>query len=234
MRCLLVAALVLAISHPSAAQSAREATPEGHGTWSEEHTVKARPAQPEPRAQRSSWTDDRLALLAHVGIGAPAGALGLDVDVAPLRALAIDLGAGLSPSGWQFAATPRLRVRLAPSSFFTLGSGVSFGPYSNGGALAGLACALFCIMDGIGDSSGSIASQRYHRALWYNLELGVDVYAHSGRGLVRMVLGYGQILNDSAYSCTEDPKEYYSAGHGCDRTGGHGLLFASIAGGFDL
>jgi len=178
-------------------------------------------------------TGDRLALLGHLGIGAPAGAIGLNVDVAPVSFLALDLGAGYSPGGWQLAATPRFRIRLNPTSYFTLGAGVSIGPYSSSHTLAGLGCAFLCIMEGIGDSSGDIATQHFDLARWYNLELGWDLYS-SDRGMLRWTLGYGFIANGSANSCSEDPNRYYAPGHGCDRTDGQGLLFAAFAAGFDL
>jgi hypothetical protein len=227
-------AAVFSLSRLAAAQAAADAVHEDDSAWSEEHTVKERRARVlQPPIERTSVTGDRLALLGHLGIGAPAGAIGLDVDVAPLTFLALDLGAGYSPGGWQLAATPRLRIRLNPTSLLTLGAGVSIGPYDNSHTVAGVGCVFFCIMEGMGDSSGDIATQHFDRALWYNLELGWDVYS-SDRGMLRWTLGYGVISNNSAYSCSEDPKRYYASGHGCERGDGQGLLFAAVAAGFDL
>jgi hypothetical protein len=234
MRFLALLAAIFCFSRAAAAQWANDATSDDDSAWSDAHTVKARGPHSESPSHRSSLTDDRIALLGHLGIGAPAGAIGLDVDLAPVSFLALDLGAGLSPNGWQVAATPRLRIRVTPTGFITLGSGPSLGPYDNSHSVAGVACVFLCLMDGMGDSSGSIASQHYERALWYNLEFGADVYAREGRGMMRVTIGYGQILNSTAYSCTEDPKDYYSSHNGCDRSTGQGLLFATIAGGFNL
>ncbi|MEO6603297.1 MAG: hypothetical protein ABIQ16_25660 [Polyangiaceae bacterium] len=227
-----IAALLL-VSRAAAAQTTRAPGSEDDIAWPREHTVKLRRPRALPPPQRTSATGDRIALLGHLGIGAPAGAIGVDVDIAPVSFLALDLGAGLSPGGWQIAATPRFRIRLNPTSFLTLGGGVSLGPYENSHSVAGLACVFFCIMDGMGDSAGSIATQHYQRALWYNLEFGGDIYSGE-RGMLRVMAGYAQIANNTAYSCWEDPKEYYSPDHDCGRTVGQGLLFAAFAGGFDL
>jgi hypothetical protein len=234
LRTLGLAVAFLCLSRVAAAEAQLAAGSEDDTAWSEKHTVKVRRPRLEPPMQRSSVTGDRVALLVHLGIGAPAGALGVDLDIAPVSFFAVGLGAGRSPGSWQFAATPRFRFRSAQSTFLTLGSGVSFGAYNNGHTMAGVGCALACIMEGMGDSSGDIATQHYDRALWYNLELGADIYAREGSGLLRLTFGYGLILNSNDYSCSENPKAYYATGHGCSRDSGQALVFIALAGGFDL
>jgi len=226
----MVAALLF-ISRAAAAQTADDPGLQDDSAWSESHTVKTHGSRP---MRRDSLTGDRVALLGHLGVGAPAGAVGLDVDIAPVPFFALDLGVGRSPGTWQFAATPRFRVRSAESTFLTLGSGLSFGAYDNSHAMAGIACAVLCFMEGMGDSSGEIATQHYDRALWYNVEFGADIYSRRGRGLVRLTFGYGAILNSDAYSCSEDPRAYYASDHGCNRTSGQALAFMALAGGFDF
>jgi len=189
-----------------------------------------------PRSRRTSWTGDRLALLAHVGIGAPGGALGLDLDVAPIPYLALGASVGVSPGeGLQLALMPRLRAPLGTlaggqKTFLTFGAGVSLGRYVNDREVAGLG-ALFL---GLGDGE-SPATQRYERALWTNFEVGLDVYSLEGRGFFRTTLGFGQISNDRDYTCSarEGGGSYPPSGD-CDRDSGQGLAFFTLAYGFDL
>ena len=57
-----------------------------------------------------------MALLAHVGIGAPGGALGLDLDVAPIPNFAFGASVGVSPGeGLQLALMPDFGRRWARS-----------------------------------------------------------------------------------------------------------------------
>ncbi len=202
-----------------------------------EHTVvpDAHVASPPP-SRRTSWTGDRVAFLAHLGIGAPAGALGLDLDVAPVRALAVHAGIGRSPGGAQYALLARVRLPIATSAsgrqtLFTIGGGPSIGRYENGTESAGLACLWLCALEQNGESP---ATQTFERALWYNLELGLDIYAAEGSGLLRTTLGYGLIANDQDYACAPSPSGSYPPNKGCDRSSGRDLAFFMIAYGFDL
>jgi hypothetical protein len=176
------------------------------------------------------WTRDKVALLAHLGIGAPAGALGVDLDIAPIKAFALRLGAGISLGGPQLAALPRLRLAIGKGSFLTLGTGPSVGRYVNGNSLAGLGCLALCALGSLGEGP---ASQTFRRAVWYNVELGIDAFDRKGSGLFRASLGYGTILNDHDYSCEE--KAYgYPPGGACNRTTGQGLFYATAELGFFL
>ena len=214
----LVVLCVASICRLAAAEPAQKASPS-------EHTVVSA-----SRASRHSWSGDRLALLAHIGIGAPAGALGIDLDVAPIPVLALGFGAGVSLSGLQFAVIPRLRLASGSHTFLTLGSGVSVGRYVNQTSSAGLLCLFLCALEQNGEAP---AKQTWQRAVWYNFELGADVYS-GGRGLMRTTLGFGLILNEKAYECQEKSPSGYAPGEGCSRSSGHSLLLGSLAYGFDI
>jgi hypothetical protein len=212
-------------------ESAGEAAPS-------KHTV-APSAQSESKAtsRRTSWTGDRLALLAHLGIGAPGGALGLDLDVAPIPYLALNASIGRSPSGAQYAVMPRVRVPIGTfaagqHTWLTFGAGPSAGRYINGNANAGLGCLFLCALEQNGEGK---ATQTFKRAIWLNLELGLDVYSAEGRGLLRTTLGYGSILNDKDYTCPAPVgSSSYPPDGGCDRDSGHALAFFTFAYGLDI
>jgi len=199
-----------------------------------EHSVVRNSHVDPPPNSRTSWTGDRLALLAHLGVGAPAGALGVDLDIAPIRWFAVQVGVGRSSNGAQFALLPRLRVpidTLGQRTLLTFGAGPSFGHYENGQREAGLGCLLLCALDANGEAP---ANQVFQRALWYNFELGLDIYSSEGRGFLRTTLGYGFISNASDYSCTTPEGGSYPPGDGCSRDSGQSLAFAMVAYGFDL
>ena len=209
--------------------------PRGAATATNEHSVAPESQAPRVPAQpRTSWSGDRLAVLGHVGIGAPAGAVGLDLDFAPIRLFAIDVGIGVSPSGPQFAVMPRLRLPIGTLSadqptLLTLGAGPSFGHYKNGTRPAGIACLLLCIGPGEGPDE---EAQNFAHAVWYNVELGLDVYPNDERGYLRITLGYGFIANDSDYTCVHGHESGSTTK--CTSYSGQALGFFTLAYGFDL
>ncbi|HYP87552.1 MAG TPA: hypothetical protein VEQ59_05355, partial [Polyangiaceae bacterium] len=151
---------------------ARRAAAEEAPAPSAPHSVSAVQHGPTDARVPQGFTEDHLALLAHIGIGAPAGALGGDVDVMPVPEVALRLGAGLSFNGPQFSFMPRARIPIGKREHFTLGTGASVGRYDNYGAAGGLGCLLLCV--GLGEGP---ARQTFARALWWNLEIGFDAYA---------------------------------------------------------
>jgi len=190
---------------------------------------------PAPPSRRTSGTGDRLALLAHVGIGAPGGALGVDLDVAPIPYVALNASLGLSPGGPQYALMLRARAPIGSlaagrHTFLTLGAGPSVGRYENQNANAGLSCLFTCALEQNGETK---ARQTFERAVWYNIEIGLDVYSREGRGLLRTSLGYGWISNARDYTCPP-ASGGYPPGGGCDRKTGKSLAFFMFAYGFDL
>lgn len=186
---------------------------------------------PSPEAEfasrRSSWSGDRLALLAQAGIAAPAGDLNLSLDFAPIEALALNVGAGPGMSGWQFAVLPRVRIATKPGTYFTFGIGPSFGRYVNSMNGAGLLAAFSQMAE-------SPAEQTFRRAVWLNVELGLDLYSNGGRGLGRFTLGLGELMNPHDFKCEPLPDHQYSSSGGCDRTSGQSLLFIAFAYGLDI
>jgi len=169
-------------------------------------------------------------LLIHLGIGAPAGALGADLDIAPVDFFALRVGAGISFGGPQLAVLPRMRAPLGKGRFVTFGAGPSWGRYVNASSFAGLGCLALCALAQNGESP---ATQTWQRAVWYNFELGFDVYSLEDTGLIRSSLGYGTIHNDHDYSCQERPYGY-APNAGCDRSSGHGLVYLTVEFGFVL
>jgi hypothetical protein len=226
-----LAALYLLISRTA---SASDVAPERVADASfDEHSV-VHDSQA-ARNRRTSWTGDRLALLAHIGIGAPGGALGADLDIAPIPYFAVAASSGISFGGPQFALMPRLRIPVGDRAsrqrtFLTFGAGPSFGRYVNGSENAGLGCLLLCALEQNGESK---ATQTFEHARWYNLELGLDAYGREGRGYLRTTLGYGWISNDHDYTCRSRDSGYPPGG-GCDRRSGQALAFFTLAYGFAL
>ena len=224
---------LLVLSRAAAASSSELVSERASAASLGEHTV-ARGAQATP-SLRTSWTGDRLALLAHIGIGAPAGALGLDLDVAPIPYFALNVSVGRSENGAQYALMSRARLPIGTlaakqNTYLTFGVGPSFGRYENLHSCAGLSCLIL-----IGADGESPATQTFDRAVWYNLEFGLDVYSGEGRGFLRTTLGYGWISNDHDYRCVPSTSSGgYASGAGCDRDSGQALAFFSFAYGFDL
>lgn len=184
--------------------------------------------------RRTSWTGDRVALLAHLGLGAPGGALGAELDLAPIRRFAVNASGGFSPGGLQLAVTPRVRFELAqPEMLVGFGTGVSMGPYRSTTTSAGLVCILFCVMDSMGSSTATLA---WDRAIWHNTEVSLDVYPPRSSTFFHLTLGYGYIVNSADRVCLDadaSPNEF-GPGKGCDRDSGQSLLYVSAAVGFDI
>jgi hypothetical protein len=212
------------------AQSSSPGNTSAHAVWRDDNTD----SQPwkrrvEPASRRSSGTGDRLAILAHVGIGAPAGALGMSLDLAPVRWFATNVGGGLGSAGAQFAATSRIRVDLSNRVLLGVGTGVSLGPYRSRFPSEGLGGWLT-----LGSRQAAILV--WERAYWHNVELSVDYYPSSGTLMSHFAVGYGYIINDNARVCTDanKPEDWFDIREGCSRSTGLSLFFASAGVGFDI
>ena len=217
---------------PGASQSEHSVVNQQRGQPSEADT-KPEPDVATPRSEREpqGWTRDHVALLVHLGIGAPTGALGVTLDLAPIRFVALQLGAGASLNGLQLAAMPRLRLPIGKRALLTLGDGVSTGRYQNDHEFGGLACVMLCVMESMGERS---ATQTWQRAYWNNFELGFDEFAAHGTGVFRGSVGYAVLLNEHAYTCDPGGPSGYGPGKGCDRTGAHSMVYVSAEFGFFL
>jgi hypothetical protein len=195
-------------------QALAQPSPEGDGGASADE----RPAVVRV-SRRHSVTDDRVALLAQLGLGAPSGALGVELDIAPIRYAALNLGVGVTPNGTQFAGTVRLRIPVSERLLIGVGTGISFGPHVDGG------------MDCWCGSDETTSAQVYERAYWHNIELAVDLYSKRGRGMAQFAIGYGHLLNPADYSCR--PPAQNAASSQCGSTDDW-WPFLSAAYGFDL
>jgi hypothetical protein len=160
---------------------------------------------------RTSWTGDRVALLAQAGLAAPAGDLGASLDLAPIPNLALNVGAGLGQSGPQCAAMLRGRFRVGVRGFLGAGLGYSFGPFTSVYDFAAFE---------------ETAPAHWSRAYWRNVAVSFDLYAKHGRGIARFEGGFALLLNPHDYTCS-------AAQPSCSLTDDV-VFFGSAAYGFDL
>jgi hypothetical protein len=212
---LLILGVVLFASRTAVGQSVASSDAEDPAAEDDERPHVA------PPSHRTSLTGDRVAFLAHLGIGPPGGVIGVDVDVAPIENFAVNFGAGYSPGGGQLAVTPRLRLGLSRRVFLGLGTGLSLGGYTDGGGA--------CLMCG-----EPMAEQKWQTAYWHNVEVAVDLYSKRGRGMAQFVIGAGHIINSSDYTCDQPAATEFESSADCNRSTSGWLGFVSAAYGFDL
>lgn len=134
----------------------------------------------------SSLSDrrDHSRLGATVGLFTPVGEAGLEYTYAAHRNVEIGFGAGLGHLGVgtptpQASIMPRLRTRIGAVTF-TLGTGLSGGPYTN-----------FGIRDG-----ADVIHHQSTTALWANVEAGIQVSSQHGP-FARFAVGGGKVIAHS-------------------------------------
>lgn len=136
----------------------------------------AAPADPDPQPH------NRMSLL--VGLATPTGELGFEYTFIR-RYFEIGAGAGVGVLGPQASIMPRLRLNDRGAEF-TLGAGLSGGPYNDP--------VFLCLSEEPGRCDSTKAT-----VLWANLELGVAVRARSGATL-RVYGGAGELVGHAG--CT--------------------------------
>jgi hypothetical protein len=162
----------------------------------------------------SVWATRRLALEAQIGAGAPLGFAGVALDVAPVRWLSLNAGAGTNGLGPQLAGMARLRYPLRLIGL-GLGGGVSGGAYRWREAQPI-------------DAEGQ-AVKRWYPAYWGNVEASVEARWRNGF-LLRLGVGGSFLVNPEAGACTsEGDVEHCRADH---RGDGGPLLYTNLAIGY--
>jgi len=144
----------------------------------------------------------------HIGLGAPAGLIGVDIDLMPIDYIALEVGVGVNTYGLQWAATPRLRIPLRPRrTYLGFGLGFSQGRYKSDSQSGGVLFALHSMGE---DKPAKIWS----RARWLNYELAFDRFTDKGRGLMRLATGIAVLQNRTSYTC--DAADVARLGFNCD------------------
>lgn len=183
-------------------------------------------AAADPNYGRTSSTNDALALMGHVGLGAPAGLVGVDVDLMPIDYFALEVGVGANTYGLQWAVTPRLRIPLRPKhTYLGFGLGYSQGEYKTDSRTGGLLFALHSMGE---DKPAKI----WNTARWLNYEASFDRFTDKGRGLMRLAGGFAVLQNRSSYTC--DEADVARLGVQCDANVLSSVLYFVFSYGFSI
>ena len=168
--------------------------------WDDER----RNAPTEGRGDTSVWSERRLALDAHAGLGTPLGLIGVSLEVTPIPYWTFGGGIGTSISGPQLAMSTRVRYPFGHGAI-AFGVGASRGAYDT--AEAWLADSLW--------------TRHWDHAYWLNLEVSLEHRWSTGVQF-RMYGGVGAVLNPADGRCQPDQN---NGGHDCSFPGGPlGLL----------
>jgi hypothetical protein len=123
----------------------------------------------------SEFENRPTAIFVQIGLGAPTGFLGLEVERVLAPGMAISAGAGFGETGPQFAAMPRFLFWGDRSKVF-IGTGVSGGDYK---------WTKYCYE--------TICAEKRGRVMWGNAEVGAEHRFRSGFAM-RYFGGYGRVL----------------------------------------
>jgi len=163
----------------------------------------ALPVSAEPKVE-SNFRARPTAIYAELGLGAPLGWAGVEIEQTLASFLAMSGGVGMGFAGPQIAAMPRFRVG-GRQSVATIGMGVSYGKFHWSDR-----CSLDCTPE-IRD--GTVA--------WGNLEGGYELRRSNGFSL-RAFAGYGRIITGQL-GCTA------VGTFGCGIEDGRSLAYVGVA-----